>query len=149
MTSFNHILSEMSLVLFTILAQAVIGLSLVYAPAFINGYKNYANLKSFGLALGIAMMVAFIPSFFHLNDITHIFNVLNRMGVFYANNEWHIGWMNNEILFVSLVCAFGLFALSKNFKLGVLSYANMWNFRTFLYEWSLWFHARKCTYLGF
>ncbi|EFT7485949.1 hypothetical protein MGT25_000227 [Campylobacter jejuni] len=53
MTSFNHILSEMPLVLFTILAQAVIGLSLVYAPAFINGYKNYANLKSFGLALGI------------------------------------------------------------------------------------------------
>ncbi|EOH1603175.1 dimethyl sulfoxide reductase anchor subunit [Campylobacter jejuni] len=105
MTSFNHILSEMPLVLFTILAQAVIGLSLVYAPAFINGYKNYANLKSFGLALEIAMMVAFIPSFFHLNDITHIFNVLNRMGVFYANNEWHIGWMNNEILFVSLVCA--------------------------------------------
>lgn len=33
---------------------------------------------------------------------------------------------------------FGLFALSKNFKLGVLSYANMWNFRTFLYEWSLY-----------
>ncbi|MCW1316277.1 hypothetical protein OLO84_02435 [Campylobacter jejuni] len=47
----------MPLVLFTILVQAVIGLSLVYAPAFINGYKNYANLKSFGLALGI-------PSFF-------------------------------------------------------------------------------------
>ncbi len=42
MTSFNHILSEMPLVLFTILVQAVIGLSLVYAPAFINGYKNYA-----------------------------------------------------------------------------------------------------------
>lgn len=64
MTSFNHILSEMPLVLFTILVQAVIGLSLVYTPAFINGYKNYANLKSFGLALGIAMVVAFIPSFF-------------------------------------------------------------------------------------
>ncbi|HED4582924.1 TPA: dimethyl sulfoxide reductase anchor subunit [Campylobacter jejuni] len=113
MTSFNHILSEIPLVLFTILAQAVIGLSLVYAPAFINGYKNYANLKSFGLTLGIAMIAAFIPSFFHLNDITHIFNVLNRMGVFYANNEWHIGWMNNEILFVSLVCALGFLLYLK------------------------------------
>lgn len=39
MTSFNHILSEMPLVLFTILVQAVIGLSFVYAPAFIKGYK--------------------------------------------------------------------------------------------------------------
>ncbi|MBZ7986815.1 dimethyl sulfoxide reductase anchor subunit family protein [Campylobacter canadensis] len=104
MTSFNHIFSEMPLVFFTIFAQAVVGLSLVYAPAFINGYKNNANLKSFGLCLTLAMFVAFIPSFFHLNDITHIFNVLNRMGVFYANNEWHIGWMNNEILFLGLFC---------------------------------------------
>lgn len=113
MTSFNHILSEMPLVLFTILAQAFIGLSLVYAPALINGYKNNENLKSFGLVLGVAMVIAFIPSLFHLNDITHIFNVLNRMGVFYANNEWHIGWMNNEILFVSLVCALGFLLFLK------------------------------------
>ncbi|EOH7943322.1 hypothetical protein ACMCDV_001004 [Campylobacter jejuni] len=64
MTSFNHILSEMPLVLFTILAQAVIGLSLVYAPAFINGYKNYANLKSFGLALGNCNDGCFYPFIF-------------------------------------------------------------------------------------
>ncbi|EFU2432201.1 dimethyl sulfoxide reductase anchor subunit [Campylobacter jejuni] len=35
------------------------------------------------------------------------------MGVFYANNEWHIGWMNNEILFVSLVCALGFLLYLK------------------------------------
>lgn len=113
MTSFSHILSEMPLVLFTILAQAIIGLSLVYAPAFLNGYKNNTNLKSFGLFLGIGMIIAFIPSLFHLNDISHIFNVLNRMGMFYANNEWHMGWMNNEILFIGLVCALGFLLYIK------------------------------------
>ncbi|EAI6907021.1 dimethyl sulfoxide reductase [Campylobacter coli] len=113
MTSFSHILSEMPLVLFTILAQAIIGLSLVYTPAFLNGYKNNTNLKSFGLFLGIGMIIAFIPSLFHLNDISHIFNVLNRMGMFYANNEWHIGWMNNEILFIGLVCALGFLLYIK------------------------------------
>lgn len=66
MTSFNHILSEMPLVLFTILTQAVIGLSLVYTPALINGYKNNANLKSFGLVLGVTMVIAFIPLFISL-----------------------------------------------------------------------------------
>ncbi|MBZ7970371.1 dimethyl sulfoxide reductase anchor subunit [Campylobacter sp. RM3125] len=116
MTSFNHIFSEMPLVLFTILAQAVIGLSFVYTPAFLNGYKNFTHLKYFGLFLGIAMIIAFIPSFFHLNDIKHIFNVINRIGFFYANNQWYIGWMNNEILFSSLVCIFGFLLYYKNKK---------------------------------
>ncbi|MBF7042306.1 dimethyl sulfoxide reductase anchor subunit [Campylobacter volucris] len=116
MTSFSHILSELPLVVFTILAQAAIGLSFVYAPAFINGYKNYINLKSFGLILGVFMGISFIPSFFHLNDITHILNVLNRMGVFYANNQWYIGWMNNEILFTGLVCTFGFLLYYKTQK---------------------------------
>ena len=116
MTSFNHIFSEMPLVLFTILAQAFIGLSFVYAPAFFGGYKSLSNLKNFGLILGFAVLVSFVPSFFHLNDISHIFSVLNRLGVFYANNEWHIGWMNNEILFVSLVLVFGFLLYYKTTK---------------------------------
>ncbi|EHT1336528.1 hypothetical protein ACTA3W_001574 [Campylobacter jejuni] len=46
MTSFNHILSEMPLVLFTILVQAVIGLSLVYAPAVGGKIKcNHRKIK--------------------------------------------------------------------------------------------------------
>ncbi|BEJ61625.1 hypothetical protein B10172_16470 [Campylobacter jejuni] len=47
----------------------------------------YERLKEGKNPKEFAMVVAFIPSFFHLNDIAHIFNVLNRMGVFYANNE--------------------------------------------------------------
>lgn len=73
----------------------------------------YERLKEGKNPKEFAMVVAFIPSFFHLNGITHIFNVLIRMGVFYANNEWHIGWMNNEILFVSLVCALGFLLYLK------------------------------------
>lgn len=116
MMLFESIMSEMPLVLFTILSQAVIGLSFVYIPAFINGYKNMAHLKSFGLILAVSMFVALLPSFFHLNDIFHIFSVLNRMGMFYANNEWHIGWMNNEILFVGLVLALGILLYFKTQK---------------------------------
>ncbi|WP_074498110.1 4Fe-4S dicluster domain-containing protein [Campylobacter jejuni] len=78
----------------------------------------YERLKEGKNPKEFAMVVAFIPSFFHLNDIIHIVNVLNRMGVFYANNEWHIGWMNNEILFISLVCALGFLLYLINFKLG-------------------------------
>lgn len=116
MTLFSNVMSEMPLVLFTILSQAVIGLSFIYAPAFINGYKNMQNLKSFGLVFAILIAVAMLPSFFHLNDIFHIFNVLNRIGIFYANNSWHIGWMNNEILFIGIVFALGVLLYFKTQK---------------------------------
>lgn len=122
MTLSSHILSEMPLVVFTILAQAVIGLSFIYAPAYINSVKLDAqksnhNLKQFGLFFMIAMCIAFVPAFAHLNDISHIFNMINRVGVFYANNEWHIGWMNNEVLFIGICCALGILLYFKTHKM--------------------------------
>lgn len=117
----NHILSEMPLVIFTILTQAVIGLSFIYAPAYFKAFNegraNGKNLKNFALFFTIALFVSFIPALFHLNDISHIFNVLNRIGFFYANNEWHIGWMNNEVLFIGLCCALGALLYIKNSKI--------------------------------
>lgn len=114
----NHILSEMPLVIFTILTQAIIGLSFIYAPAYINSLKNNKayDLKSFALFYTIAIFVSFLPALFHINDLSNIFNVLNRLGVFYANNEWHIGWMNNEILFIGLCCFFGFLMYLKSNK---------------------------------
>ncbi|MSN95748.1 hypothetical protein F1B92_00815 [Campylobacter sp. FMV-PI01] len=81
------------------------GLIFVYAPAHYKGYR--LNLKKFGLFTVVAMGLAMLPSVFHLGDITHSLNFLRRMGVFYANNEWHIGWMNNEVAFAGFVLLFG------------------------------------------
>lgn len=79
------------------------GLIFVYTPAHYRGYK--LNLKKFGLF--VAMSLAMFSSIFHLGDITHSLNFLRRMGVFYANNEWHIGLINNEVAFAGLVLLFG------------------------------------------
>ncbi|NLK66356.1 MAG: dimethyl sulfoxide reductase anchor subunit [Campylobacteraceae bacterium] len=105
MTLFNIIAHEIPLLFFTVFAQAVIGLIFVYTPAYWKGYKT--DLKRFGLFTTIAMGLAILPSVFHLGDITHSLNFIRRMGVFYANNEWHIGWMNNEVAFAGLVVLFG------------------------------------------
>ena len=113
MTLFNIIAHEIPLVFFTVFAQAVIGMIFVYTPAYAKGYKD--NLKKFGLFSAIAMGLAILPSVFHLGDITHSLNFIRRMGVFYANNEWHIGWMNNEVACASLVVLFaGLLWLKGN-----------------------------------
>lgn len=64
MTSFNHILSEMPLVLFTILAQAVIGLSLVYAPAFIKWLQKLCKFKVFWVSLRNCNDGCFYPFIF-------------------------------------------------------------------------------------
>ncbi|PSM52980.1 anaerobic DMSO reductase DmsABC, chain C, anchor subunit [Campylobacter blaseri] len=115
MTFFEMVGHELPLVLFTVLAQAVVGMIFVYTPAYLNGYKDESDLKFFGIFTAIAFAIAMLPSVFHLGDITHALNFIRRMGIFYANNEWHIGWMNNEVAAggLTMLFAFVLFLKPK------------------------------------
>ncbi|ASM40837.1 dimethyl sulfoxide reductase anchor subunit [Campylobacter sp. RM12327] len=115
MILFDIIAAEIPLLFFTVFAQAIIGLVFVYTPAYYQGIRT--NIKKFGIFTTIAMGIAMLPSLFHLGDITHSLNFIRRMGVFYANHEWHIGWMNNEVAFAGLVLLFALLLWYKNNKI--------------------------------
>lgn len=115
----NIFMHEMPLVLFTTFSQCSIGFLFVFTYFYFKDKASNLELKKFGLTLSVLMAISIIPAFFHLGDIFHAFNIIKRLGVFYFNNSWHIGWMNNEIAFVGLVFVFGalMYFYQKNWLL--------------------------------
>lgn len=113
MKFYDLVATELPLVLFTTFFQAVVGLIFVYTPAFIKGYKSQNELKNFGLFSFFALFFALLPSIFHLGDITHVFSFLKKLVMFKLNGEWHINYMNNEVMCAGISLIFALLLYLK------------------------------------
>ncbi|CZE45942.1 dimethyl sulfoxide reductase anchor subunit family protein [Campylobacter geochelonis] len=125
MTLYDIVIHELPLVLFTTFSQCSIGFLWIWTYFYFKNKGEKDQLSKFGLKIGILMVISIIPAFFHLGDITNAFKIIYRLGFFIeSNGSYHIGWMNNEIAFVGLVCLFG-FALCKWQKNFLLILANL------------------------
>ncbi|WP_277641879.1 DmsC/YnfH family molybdoenzyme membrane anchor subunit [Wolinella succinogenes] len=108
MTLSNLILGELPLVLFTVMTQAVVGFSFVYALSTQAKTSTLASRKRFGLTFLFLLAIALLPSLFHLGDPTHAPYLLMRLGAFESGGAWHIAWLPNEILGVGVLFALGI-----------------------------------------
>ncbi len=117
MTLYEVIFSEWQLVLFTLLAQAAMGLALVYTGLSYfkkipeNKFKNY--LYTFTSCLGLALLIGVL----HLSNPNPIalLNVLSRI-YFDVNGDMYFGWLPLEIITLGITLVIGIVASWMAFK---------------------------------
>ena len=114
MTLSNIIIGELPLVFFTVVAQAAVGLSLLYAlctklslDSKVNSHKNFGALFLALTCFGI------IASVFHLGDPLHAPYMILRMAGFSQNGTWIVSWLPLEILGIGVMALLGIIIMLR------------------------------------
>ncbi|MFV0481614.1 MAG: DmsC/YnfH family molybdoenzyme membrane anchor subunit [Campylobacteraceae bacterium] len=125
MTLFNLITHELPLVIFTAMAQAVVGFSFLYAFNVIKGLHKEDSYKSFALMYIVMLAIALIASIFHLGNPFNAPYLLTRVGMFEIGGSWHVSWFPNEVFSVGILFVLAALLYLKPSKLLVYSIPTM------------------------
>jgi len=114
MTLSNIIIEELPLVFFTVVAQASVGLSLLYALGTrLNSNANVNSHKNFGTLFLALTCFGVIASVFHLGDPLHAPYMILRMAGFSQNGTWIISWLPLEILGIGVMALLGIIVMLR------------------------------------
>ncbi|NLH69600.1 MAG: dimethyl sulfoxide reductase anchor subunit [Brooklawnia sp.] len=107
---------ELPMILFTVISQMCVGAFVVLGLVQTVGGMKYSRRVVDRLAdpalfaLGPALVAGLIASMFHMNDVTHTFNVIRH---------WQSSWLSREIIFGVGFAGLGfLFAVLQVLKIG-------------------------------
>ncbi|RXJ93783.1 hypothetical protein CRV00_09995 [Malaciobacter molluscorum] len=119
MTLYNSFIEELPLILFTVVAQAAVGFSLLYAVNNANNALEDRSYKRFGIVFITFVVFAMIASIFHLGDPLHIPYMITRIFGFTQNGEHVISWLPLEIVGIGLMLFIGLIVFLKGNKTAI------------------------------
>lgn len=115
MTLSNLVFGELPLVFFTVITQAAVGLSVVYALSiWMKKSHEDGTHKQFGILFIILILSGAIASLFHLGDPLNAPYMLTRIMGMSAGGTWIISWLPLEILGVGLMVVLGIIIVLKD-----------------------------------